>query len=98
MKNDQLTALDQTRTFTRNLDISDSQTRNVSITLRPTNDEQFPFEIVQIHECWTGREWLPITNKEDGWNFADAVRKAREMVDAFMEDSFLMAEVDSQCC
>ena len=95
---------DPRKTYRRDLPIDSSRIRNVSITVRPASISPAPgvwidaFEVVQDHECFTGFEWLPILNKDERYTFEDAVALAKELVDSFMEDSFLQAEVDSQCC
>lgn len=66
--------------------LPDTETRrNASITVRATDifidgvHREPGFEIISIHSCWTGREWLQIVNKDEKFTFGDAVKTARAM-------------------
>lgn len=64
----------------------DGRCRNKSISIFNTeefcrNREEWVdgYDVIASHECWTGGEWLQITNKEFTTSFDRAVDIAKEM-------------------
>jgi hypothetical protein len=43
------------------------------------------YRVAACHECWTGAEWLTITNQEFTPSFEHAVELAKEMQSALYE-------------
>lgn len=70
----------------------DGRRRNKSIEIFDTEDYcpnrdewVYGYSVVASHECWTGHEWLTITNQESTTLFHRAVKIAKEMQAALYE-------------
>ena len=87
------TKYDPRKTYRRRLPISNSRIKDVSVTLKP-NGNQFEvsdeFTAVKTGERVSSHKSIEPT-------FDAAVKLAKDLVDSHFEDSFLQAEVDSQC-
>lgn len=96
---------DPRKTYTKRLPISNLSIRKVSVTLRPVSLSPSPgvwvdgFKVDSNFEFCDNGEWKPgFEEGGEAFTFEDGVKLASEYVDSFMEDSFLRAEYESQCC
>ena len=74
------------KTYTRNIP-SHGDFRHISVKLMPV-DPSLPdevtrgdtHEVLSVHECWTGYQWLGMVNRQGCRSFGEAVTMAKECV------------------
>lgn len=58
--------------------------RRASVTIRPTDSDEYPYDVIMCHENWTGARWVSICNRDEAYDLEHAIRIARDMARYFV--------------